>query len=454
MDSMLMSLVDFIEETNFDDLRDAAVQEVVRHTVDTVGCGAGGFRSTPARTVRNVVGSTTGPLVASAYGESSPVLVDFAAFANATANRYLDFNDFGVSGHPSDMIPALLAMAEATEASGADVISAIYIAYEVATQLAESAPPEGGWDQGIYCSLGVAAGLAKLMALPREQAANALSLAVVPSIPLRVTRFGELSQWKACATAHAAMTAIFAARLACHGVTGPAEPFDGRDGVFERVWPSMCLDFAARGGVSAIERACIKPFPACYWVQVAVDLMMRLRDQVPRDRIEAVDVATTRTAWRTTGGGRDDAAEKWRPRTRETADHSMPYLLAVALVDGVVDDDSFSEARFHDPQLWATMDKIRVVEREDLTDRATRDSCPTELTVRLQDGSVVTDSCEVPVGHHSNPMTDAQISEKFDRLISGVLTADTASELADQLWNLPKLDSVERIGRIFRQFTT
>jgi 2-methylcitrate dehydratase len=453
VDSMLASLVDFIDETNFDDLGDATVREVVRHTVDTIGCGAGGFRSTPARTVRDVVGATGGPLVASVYGESSLVLVDYAAFVNGTANRYLDFNDFGVSGHPSDMIPAVLAMAEATEATGADVVTAIVIAYEIATRLAESVPPEGGWDQGIYCSLGVAAGLAKVMKLPREQAANALSLAVVPSIPLRVTRFGELSEWKASATAHAAMTASFAARLASHGITGPGEPFDGQDGVFERVWPSLSLDFAATpDGVSAIERACIKPFPACYWVQVATDVMMRLRDRVDCDRIEAVDVATTRAAWRTTGGGRDDAAEKWRPRTRETADHSMPYLLAVALIDGVVEDQSFSEARLQDPLLCAAMDKVWIVERDDLTDRATRDRCPTEITIRLDDGSVLTDSAEVAIGHHSNPMSDAQIGEKFDRMISGVLSPDAARELADQLWNLPKLDSVEAIGRIFRQF--
>ncbi len=452
MDGVLSSLVDFVESTSFDEFSQSAIDRVVRHTVDAVGCGAGGFASAPARAAREVIRGSAGPFVASVYGEDEPVLVDFAAFANATANRYLDFNDFGVSGHPSDMIPALLAMTEATGAPGRDAVVAIYLAYELATRLAEAVPPDGGWDQGIYCSLAVAAGLSKILKLSREQTANALSLAVVPNIPLRVTRFGELSEWKAAATGRAAADATFAVRLAAQGMTGPPAPFEGKDGILERVWITFDADLTSTKAPSAIERASLKRFPACYWGQVPVDLMSQLRVKVDRSRVQAIDVATCEAAWRTIGGGRGDAAEKWRPRTRETADHSMPYLLAVALVDGRLDDDSFAADRLTDPELIALMDATRVVERPDLTARATRDRCPTEMTIQLKDGSSVTASSEVPRGHHANPMTDTEVQAKFDELAARALKPPEARELADGLWNLAQLDSLAPVGKLFRAF--
>lgn len=453
MDQMLACLVDFIGETDFDSLGSAAVDRLVRHTVDTIGCGAGGFASAPARATRAVVSGIGGPLVASMYGENEKVLVEFAAFANATANRYLDFNDFGTSGHPSDMIPAILGMAEATGASGADAISGIFIAYEIATALAEAAPVQGGWDQGLYCSLGVAAGLAKMLRLPREQVANALSLAIVPSVPLKVTRFGQLSEWKAAAAAHATMTATLAVRLSRQGMSGPPEPFEGKDGLFERVWPPFEIQLGPRSdGTTAIERASLKSFPACYWGQVPIDLMTQLRSRVHAAEIESMEVSTCQTAWWAIGGGRGDATEKWRPATRETADHSMPYLLAVTLVDGKLDDESYDEARLTDPRLLSVMDKIRVTERADLTSRASRDQCPTELTIHLRNGSVATATADVPRGHHTNPMTNDEVKDKFEKLVSRVLAPSAVGGLGQRLWDLPELGDLEEVGQFFRSF--
>ncbi|EWT07328.1 hypothetical protein N864_05515 [Intrasporangium chromatireducens Q5-1] len=452
MDHVLESLIDFVEQTDFGSLTAGAVDRVTRHTLDAVGCGAGGFGSRPARIAREVARGARDVLSASLYGESDPVPVGMAAFANITANRYLDFNDFGVSGHPSDMIPALLAMAEAARASGADAVTAIYLAYEIATRVAEAVPADGGWDQGVYCSLGIAAGQAKILRLNRQELANALSLAVVPSLPLRVTRFGELSEWKASATAHAAMTATFAVRLARAGMTGPSQPFGGKDGLLERVWPAFDLDLTPTSP-SAIERASLKRHPACFWGQVPVDLVLEVRDAVPLGDVEAIEVATCENAWRTIGGGRGDAAEKWRPPTRETADHSMPYLMAVALVDGRLSEEAFAPDRLRDPKLLDIIDRIRILERRDLTARATRDTSPTELTVQVPGRDPITVAADVPRGHHDNPLSDDEVADKFLSLANSALSDAQAKELAERLWDLPRLSTLDDVARLFRAFT-
>lgn len=451
MDAALSSIVDFIDGVNPNAVEVATTEQVVRHVVDTIACGGGGVRSAPARIARTVTEGASGSLVASTYGMQHKVLVDAAAFANATANRYLDFNDFGSSGHPSDMIPAVLAMAEAVGASGTETVAAIAIAYAIATDLAESVPSTGGWDQGVFSSLGVAGALAKLLRLDRERTANALSLAIVPSVPLKVTRFGELSEWKAAAVPHASMTASFAVRLAQAGMSAPPAPFSGRFGLFEQVWPEFTPSLGEHA-LRAIERSSLKRFGACYWGQVAIDIAVGLREEIGQSRISAVHVASSDAAVRVIGGGIGDRAEKWRPPTRETADHSMPFLVASALRDGVIDESTFDVGQLADPDRLALMDRITVVADETLTARSTRDRCPTYVKITLEDGRILTREQDFPRGHPQNPMSDGEIRQKFDLLISDVLNAADASALADLLWSLPTLPNLDAIGALLRRF--
>ena len=455
MDDMLRSIVDFTGDMDYESLSAEAVSRVVRHTADTVGCGAGGFDSRPARIAREMASGVSGPLVASVYGLPEKALVDAAAFANVSANRNLDFNDFGLSGHPSDMIAALFGMAEATGATGPDLICAVYLAYEIATALAEASPlSERGWDQGLYCSIAAAAAMAKLLRLDPSETANAVSLAVVPSLPLRATRSGELSEWKGSATAHALMTASFAVRLAARGLNGPPDPFEGKDGLFDKALPPFKVTFSAVAGrPSAIERASLKRYPACFWGQTGIEAMLRLRTKIDPGHVESVEVATCHAAFWVVGGGRGDAEEKWNPSTRETADHSMPYMLAVTLLDGLIDDDSFSDQRREDAAVRAAMRRIKVTESPELTSRAGRDICPTQVTITMADGHRIGEVCDIPRGHPDNPMTDTEIREKFDALVARVLPSAQSAELADRLWGLTDAPSLEPVGRLLRSFS-
>jgi 2-methylcitrate dehydratase len=455
MDQMLRSVVEYTGATDYASLSADAVSRVVRHTADTFGCGAGGFDSRPARIARQMAIGASGPLVASVYGQPEKALVDAATFANVSANRNLDFNDFGLSGHPSDMIAALFAMAEATRATGPDVIGAVHLAYEIATALAEASPlSERGWDQGLYCSIAAAAAMARLLRLDADQTANAVSLALVPSVPLRATRSGELSEWKGSATAHALMTASFAVRLAARGMSGPPDPFEGKDGLFDKALPPFKVTFGApESRTSAIERASLKRYPACFWGQTGIEAMLRLRAEVDPSRVRSVEVATCHAAFWVVGGGRGDAAEKWNPPTRETADHSLPYMLAVALLDGLIDDDSFSDQRREDAAVRAATRRIQVTESQELTRRAGPDICPTQVTVITADGLRLTEVCDIPRGHPDNPMTDDEVHDKFDGLVARVLPPAPRAELADRLWGLQDAASLDPIGRLLRSFS-
>lgn len=453
MDNLLHTLADFVGAVDPQRIPPTVTKEVIRHTLDTVGCGAGGLASSTMSVVREVSQGVTGPMVASTYGSEEKVLIDFAALVNGTANRYLDFNDFGTSGHPSDMISAILAVAEASGASGRDVVAGVYIAYEIASTLAEAVPKDLPWDQGIFCALGVAGAASKILGLDQVKTRHALSLAAVPNVSMRVTRFGELSAWKASAAPYACMQALTAVRLAAAGMAGPSEPFEGNKGIFENVWPAFELhltpDFSRPTG---IERSSLKQYGACYWAQVGVDLIHGLRRGIDLNDISSIEIDTCHTAWFVIGGGSGDAAQRWRPQTRETADHSLPFLMATMLADGEIGEQSFSAARLKDESFLSLVAKISVSERTDLTARATRDTCPTEVRITLTSGELLTDEREFPKGHPMNPMDDDEVIEKFREFVGSVLPARELDSLQRQLLQLPELNDLELIGDLLRKF--
>lgn len=362
--------------------------------------------------------------------------VEAAIFANAVAIRYADWNDcLPRSGHPSDMVAAFAAMAEATGASGLDLITAMHVAYEVVDALGVVPLRDRKWDQGVYVSIGVAAGLSQLLSLTDSQTSNAIAIALAPSIPLRVTRTGD--------------------GAAKAGLTGPPQVFSGIEGLFEQVTGAFDLGRIRpdAGGRSAHQRVQHKFYPAEMNTQTAIQVMLSLRGQFALADVETIDIATYRTAWHETGGGQGDAPEKWNPQNRETADHSMPYYMAVALVDGAVSLDSFVDARIRDPLLRPILKKIRVVENPDFTaGQRERGEQPAEITVRLNDGQVLREQQLRPRGHIDNPMSDDEISAKFRIGLDHLLPRQEAEELLDRLWHLDTEASVNRIGSLFRRF--
>lgn len=455
MDRTTEVIAEFVAAMNPAMLTPSAVHSAKRTLVDTVGCAIGGIDAPPARIAREIAREVTGELAATVIGSPKRSTAELAAFSNAVMVRYLDFNDMyfspvGGGGHPSDIVPTAIAVGEALGSTGADVLLSIVVGYEVLGALAGTTRiRERGWDQGLNAVVATAMMAGKLFGLSKEQLGHAVALAIIPHIPTRQTRVGELSMWKGCATAGAARNGVFAALLASKGMTGPPEPFDGFDGIKQLVTGPFELTLPTRAGSFVIERTHAKYRPAEYNSQGALDLILRMRPTIALDDVERIHVDTYWLAFSEIGMEK----QKWDPQTRETADHSIPYLLAAALVDGEIGPGSFTPERIRDPKLRPLMAKITVAEDEDYSRRF-----PGELGCRISvtstAGATVTDEILFPKGHARNPMTDAEIDRKFDALAEtrGPRDAETCRAVRTLLWELETARDVasvvEPLGRL------
>jgi 2-methylcitrate dehydratase len=303
-----------------------------------------------------------------------------------------------------------------------------------------------GWDHVTYGVFSSALASARLMRLPPERLLHAVRIGGVNAASLRQTRVGQLSMWKGCAFAHAARTGVFAATLAGQGMTGPSGIFEGEMGFWKQV--SGPFEVPVLGGGETpfkILDTSIKFFPAEYHAQSAIEAALALRPVVGEaESIQSLAIHSFDAAVDIIGGDE----EKWRPTSRETADHSLPYCVAVAFMDGAVGLEQFSEARIADTALHALMSRISVVRSAELT-REYPEGIPNLLEVTTQSGQTHARKVTYPRGHARNPMSDAEVEEKFRRLASSVLPEERVSRALETLWHL---ESVTDIGELMRLF--
>lgn len=443
MDKITSQLVDFALSFSLEDVSAPGRAAARRHLVDTVACAIAGFRAESAQAAIQVAQGIQGDRLATIFGTGMRASVGFAAMANTIMVRTLDWNDGMLArggGHPSDMIPGVVGVGESVGASGTDVLTGVIFAYEVLGSLGRvaNAHPRG-WDQGLFMGPAVALAAGRLYSLSAEELANAVSLSIVPMAPLLVTRRGSLSMWKGAATSVAVMHGVHAAWLAGAGMTGPGEPFSGTAGVFDQVTGRFELVIPANpGGQWVTEVSHMKPFPAESHGQALLSLVPEIRQWAAVDEIESIDVDAYLDLYNAIG--RDPSC--WDPHTRETADHSLPYLLAVTLVDGELTLDSFSAERIADPALRPVMAKVRVTENKDYTAAYRRPGMELagapQVTVRVRrrDGAVLERELTFPKGHSRNPMTDADVNAKFDRATRGLVSEVRREAIRTAWWGI------------------
>jgi 2-methylcitrate dehydratase len=425
VDSISDAVCTYAVEHRRRDVPPAAVAAAKLRVLDSLTCAVAAADSPPAIIARAVARHFSGTMSGSVIGLGATTAVDLAAFANTVMLRHLDCNDTyftkrGGGGHPSDLIPTALAVGEAVGSSGYDVLRAVTLGYEVNGALASGVwLRQRGWDQGLNIEAAASMMAGDLLGLTVDQLRHALALAVTPHVPVRQTRVGHLSMWKGCATAGAVRNGVFAALLAFEGMTGPPEPYVGRSGIWDLVTGPFEITLPTHQDRRVVELTALKMRPAEFNAQAAIDLAIDLRTAVALDQIEQIEVSTYHLAVHEIGS---DPA-KWDPRNRETADHSLPYLLAVALVDGYVDSRSCAPERVLDASLRPLMNRIRVVEREEYTRRFPQ-AFEVEISVRLRDGATVTRHASYPVGHPRNPATEAQFDSKLRTLIQRLPEAD------------------------------
>lgn len=396
------------------DLDAATIERVKIHLIDALGCGICALSEQAVRICREMALPVSGS--STIIGTDRRSSADLAAFANGAAIRYLDFNDTYVGTfaiHPSDNIAPCLAVAEAERSSAQALITAIALAYEVNCRLVDALDVGGrGWDPPVLGLPAVALATGRLMKLTEDQLTHAVALAINDHIPLGVTRAGDLSEWKGVAVAEASRNAVFAVKLARAGLTGPAPIFEGKSGFFQQVTGSADIDVAGFGGRDKefrINRCILKPYPAVIYTQTAIVAAIEVAHEAGSlDKITAIDVATSLRGYERTGS----EPAKWDPKTRETADHSLPYMVARAMFDRDVTPESFSEAKFRDGAVLAFMQKIKVAEDPALTARG-GGAVPTRVTATLADGRKISREVDHAPGFAERPMTRADVERKF-----------------------------------------
>src|SRR6202521_5448890 len=349
----------------YEDLPAEVVRETKRIMIDSIGCGFGGFGAEPSQIANRLaagVSAVRGATVMCSGVKTSP---DLAVFANGVMIRYLDFNDGYLSvggGHPSDTIASLLSTAELMGRSGRDLIAGTVLTYEVFCRVSDVFDNRAiGIDSAMVAGLAAVAGAGRMMGLTRQQIVHAIGIYVASGVAINQTRVGTLSNWKACASAEASRNAIFAVELAQAGMTGPNEVFEGRDGFFNRIArkPFRLPKLAGAGsGAEAfgMMRCFAKRFTLGQYAQTVAQAAVEARAYfADPSEIEEVNIRVSRTAIHIMA----DSPDKWQPRTHETADHSMPYAAAVALIYGTVEEQYYEDPYLHARRLLDLVGRVR-----------------------------------------------------------------------------------------------
>jgi 2-methylcitrate dehydratase len=435
MDRITKTIADYASSLTFEQLDEATVQAATQRLIDTVGCAVAAHDCDSAATGRRIAaGQGAGRYAGYTLFSGERLPPEAAAFINTAMIRNFDFNDRYPGGHPSDALGALIALAAASTApvDGRRFLAAMVVMYEIFARLCDATRfNQRGWDQGFAISIAAACGLCNLLRLPRAAAANAIGIAASSSVPLRVTRSGELTPWKGAATAYAVRNGVFAALLAAEGMAGPPEAFAGRAGLFENVTGPFELEpFATAGGRSLMTRVEIKYWPVEASGQPVVWAALELRKSIVPSDLKEIEFLVNRFAKFEIGS----EPAKWDPQTRETADHSLPYIFARTLADGPITLRAFTREAVLDPVLRPIMAKVTVTADEAMEAMLPRMGLRARATtVEGREHSVeIVD----PLGQPANPMQDKDIEAKFSALAAPYLGTQHCRGVLDAFWRV------------------
>lgn len=455
-DRITKSLAEFASGVKYENLKKPVVEEVKRRVIDTFACLMSGYEFDATTSARKLAYRYENEKGATIIGTNKKTAVDYATFANGTAIRYLDYNDTYLSIeplHPSDVIAPLFALAEERNLSGEKLIAAIATAYEVGVNFCDEASlKSNGWDHVNYITVATVVGGANLLDFSVEQTEQALALAIVPHGAMRQTRNGEISMWKAAAAANAARNAVFALQLAECGMKGPYEPFEGTMGMnFQMLAKklnaeSIVKKFENVTSPEQILKTYVKNWAVEYMTQSAIEAGIKLYEKIDSvDDIEQIHIETFQMAFDILA--KDD--EKWAPETRETADHSLPYIVMATLEDGGIDIDTFSPERLAVQETLTRLKTMMSIKVTDEMNAGYPDGNPNRITLTMKDGSKLQKIVKHPAGHSGNPFTDEQIEKKFLRLTKKFITEEQQQQALETLRNLEQVTDYKQIVDAF-----
>jgi len=445
-------LAAFVARASYEDLSEEASRALKIRVLDALGCAIGAIEGPPLCMLRAQLDDFGGHALVTLIG-GGRTAPDRAAFYNSALVRYLDYNDSYLASnetcHPSDNLGAVLAASEYAQGGGKSFLTALAVAYQVQCRLSDVAPVRAkGFDHTTLGAYAVAAGVAKALGLTEVQTAHAVAISGTANNALRVTRTGQLSHWKGLASANTAFAATHAAFLAMRGITGPLEVFEGDKGFMEAIAGHFEIDWRQEN-LESVRRTSVKRFNAEFHSQSVLEGVLELQEfyQVRPAEIERIEVEVFDVAYHIIGGGEE--GNKHCVRTKEEADHSLPYLVAVALLDGEVTPAQYRPERIAREDVQALLRRVNVRPNDALSQRFPVEM-PCHLRVFLTGRRVLHLEKRDYAGFLTRPFTWEQAVAKFERLASPYAGRELCQAIVEAVAHLETIEVHELAALLAR----
>ena len=419
------SIANYISSVKYEDLDDKVKHEVKRRFIDALGVAYSSLNSEPANKIKKMIGLYPGNSKIIGFDKASP---DFSAFMNSLVIRYMDFNDTYLSLeplHPSDMFGPLISLSSLFNKTGRDLITAAAVGYEIGTRLCDSTSlRKKGYDHVNFTEIAMAAALSKLMDFDNDKIINTISISLIPHVALRQTRVGDLSMWKAGAAANSARNSVFATLSSLYGFTSANEPISGKLGFKNIVAPDMGFSKIDKATTDGILRTYIKKYPVEYHAQAAVTAALKLANEIDIHAIDEINVYTYEAAVSILAD-----EEKWDPQNKETADHSLPFIIASTILNKDFWVNSYNDIK--NSTVSGIMKKIKVIEDREYT-KQYPEKLPIKISIKSNNNTYESE-VTIPKGHYLNPMTDREVETKFVRLTG-------MTDVLKNLWSMEDME--------------
>src|ERR1700740_3059702 len=421
MPTQVEALARYAVRASFTDLSAESRRQLPIHILDSLACSIAALGAGPVEACRAQVAEFggTGPGTLIGGGQANPI---YAAFWHTALVRYVDFMDNFLAPtetcHTADNFGVALTIADYVGGSGRDLMLAVALGYTLQSRLVDQANfMTSGFDHTAQLAFSLNAAAGRLLGLSEEQIANAIAMAAVSDASFAVVRAKPLSQWKGLASAQSALGAMNTLFLARRGVQGPLQVIEGPLGIDHLLRMKINIDWDKQGDEGVVEST-IKKYNSMIHTQSAVHCMVELarQNKIAPDKVVSIEAEVFQLAFDFAGGGLY-GTDKIIP-TKEQADTSLPYLLAVALLDGDVMPAQFKPERIIKPDAQGLLKKVSVRPNQEYTEEYPK-KMPAKISVRLQDGSVIEHEVQDYPGLASHPFTWEDAIHKFDTLVAG-----------------------------------
>lgn len=452
MESITHHMAKFALDLQYKDIPPQAVKEAKRFLLDSIGCALAAVGNEDMDRALQFIRALGGHEQATIIGYGDRTNMPNAVLMNSLLIRALDYNDIYWKqdpSHPSDIIPAALSPGEYKRCSGKDLITAIIIAYELEMRWCLAASPgirEVGWHHATLTQFVSPIVAGKMLELTEEQMVAAVGISGSSHFTLGGVVAGALTNMKNTADPMAAEAGMRAAVLAQTGYTGPVKVLEGKEGLFEVLksvkWDPEILirDLGAKFLITECE---YKAFPteALTHQPITAALALMKENEINPRNVTGILIETT-----TRGADILSDPSKYSPTTKETADHSLPYCIAVAVAKGNVLPSDFEEEALHDPLVRELIRKIKVVsnpEIDALFPRVKRAVC----TIMTEDRKYRRQE-DFAKGSAGYPMTDAELVSKFKANSSRQLSENRMKEVVDATFSIERFTDIEEYVKL------